>query len=68
MMFAGVLILLVGLFVMASAVKNWDWYFNHRRACFIAMIFGRQGARIFYGIIGVVLVLFGVMLTLVGLM
>ena len=42
-----------GLFTLSASVFNWDWYFNHRKARFLVDLVGRNGARAFYGLIGV---------------
>ncbi len=59
-MIAGVLLILAGLFTLAGVIQNWNWFFNSRRARFIVAIFGREGARIVYGILGIVMVVFGI--------
>ncbi len=55
----GLLIIGGGSFSLCAAIFDWDWYMNHRKARFIVKIFGRQGARTFYGILGVVLIILG---------
>ena len=50
---------LVGLFVIAAAAGNWNWYFEHPKARFFVNRFGRQGARLFYLSMGCVLILLG---------
>ncbi len=50
----------VGAFSASCAVANFDWFMNHRKARFIARIFGKNGARIFYVLLGVGLVGLGV--------
>lgn len=44
---------------------DWDWFMNSRRARFFVKVFGRMGARIFYGLLGAAFVIFG-LLTLFG--
>lgn len=44
-----------GAFTVLGAVMDWDWFMNSRRARFFVMIFGRTGARIFYGILGLII-------------
>jgi Immunity protein 17 len=48
-----------GAFCLAASFQNWDWFFNNWRARIMVSIFGRGGARIFYGILGGFLVLLG---------
>ena len=54
-----VLVIAAGAFSLAGSILNWDWFFNNRRATVMVSIFGRMGARIFYGILGSALVLGG---------
>ena len=44
-----------GLFSIAAAVLDWDWFFNNSRAQFFIKIFGnsRRNARIFYILLGI---------------
>jgi hypothetical protein len=54
------LILLIGLFAICGGAFNWDWFMEHRKAAFITLLFGgRTGARIFYIVLGLLLVLGG---------
>lgn len=48
-----VLFILVGVFSVLASVKNWNWFFNNRKARPFVHIFGRTGARIFYTLIGI---------------
>ena len=50
------LVMFAGVFSIAGAVKDWDWFMNNRRAALFVSLFGRQGARVFYGVLGVVLI------------
>lgn len=49
------LILGAGLFTIAGAALNWNWFMNSRRARFFVGLFGRNGARIVYLILGLFL-------------
>ena len=40
----------VGLFVLISSIKNWDVFFESFTAKFTVDLFGRNIARIFYGV------------------
>ncbi|WP_347179146.1 immunity 17 family protein [Roseofilum casamattae] len=62
----GFVIVAVGAFSLAGAIFNWDWFMNSRKARFIVKILSRRGARIFYGLLGVVFIAIGV-LTLMGI-
>tara|TARA_Y100001968_G_C19352372_1_gene715332 strand:+ start:305 stop:502 length:198 start_codon:yes stop_codon:yes gene_type:complete len=53
--------ILAGLFTLFAAQSNWNWFWNHPRAKGIIWIFrGRKGARVFYLIIGVALLVGGI--------
>lgn len=54
------IIVACGIFSICGAVFNWDWYFNNRKARGVVAIFGRTGARIFYTILGVVIIVMGI--------
>lgn len=60
----GLFIVAAGLFSLAGGVYNWEWFMNHRKARFMSTILSRTGARIFYVILGLVLVGFGILITL----
>ena len=46
---------------MAGAICDWDWYMNSRKARFFVSILSRNGARIFYGLLGLAFVVVGVL-------
>jgi hypothetical protein len=54
----------IGVFSISGGVFNWDWFMNHRKAWLFVKIFGRTGARIFYGLLGTFLVVVGVVMGL----
>ena len=56
-MFKGLFAILAGLFTIFCAAKDFDWFMNHHKARFFVNIFGRDGARVFYGILGVILIM-----------
>jgi immunity protein 17 of polymorphic toxin system len=60
---AGLLLVGAGIFTLCGAGFDWEWFMNHRKARLFVMLFGRMGARIFYGILGLVLVVMGALLT-----
>jgi hypothetical protein len=53
-----------GLFSLISSVLNFDWFFNSRRAATFVSMFGRTGARVFYGLLGLGLVVCGAIIFL----
>jgi hypothetical protein len=42
-----------GVFVIAAAVFDWNWFFSNWRARFFVNLLGRDGARLFYAGLGV---------------
>jgi uncharacterized membrane protein YuzA (DUF378 family) len=59
-MITGIVCVLCGLFSIICALKDFDWFMNNRRAAFFVRIFGRGGARVFYILLGIAIVIFGV--------
>lgn len=47
---------LAGTAALLAAVLDWDWFFTARNAQFIVRNVGRQQARWFYGILGLILI------------
>lgn len=60
----GWFISLCGAFAICGAAFDWDWFMNHRKAQMFVSWFGRVGARVFYGLLGTVLVVLGALLAL----
>mgnify|MGYP003482999740 FL=1 len=58
-MIYGIFFVLAGIFSILGAVKNWDFFMNNRKAYIWVKLFGRNGARIFYGILGFVIAIIG---------
>ncbi len=52
-----VLLMLAGAFCIFCSVRNFDWFFNNRKAVPLVKIFGRNGARILYIVLGVFIIL-----------
>jgi hypothetical protein len=44
-----------GIFCIIASILNLNVFFRNRRASFFVNIFGRSGARMFYGLLGVFL-------------
>lgn len=51
-LFVAVFAILAGAFSILASVFNWDFFFENRKAKFFMTVFGRNGARIFYSILG----------------
>ena len=47
---------LAGLTSLLAALLNWDWFFTARNAQLIVRNVGRKRARLFYGILGIILI------------
>jgi len=64
MHYEGLILIGAGLFSAAGGALNWDWFMNNRKASFFVKTLTRNGARIVYVIIGVVLVVIGLLILL----
>lgn len=60
----GLVLVGCGIFSVCGAVFDWEWFINSRKAQFFVTIFGRTGARIFYGILGIAIAIMGALITL----
>lgn len=61
---AGLILMAAGVFSIAGAARDWDFFINSRKARFFVSLFGRNGARIFYGLLGTVITVIGLLITL----
>lgn len=61
-----VAVMLIGAFSLSGAIFNWNWYFENYKAQSIVKVFGRNGARIFYAVLGIVLIVLGLVVLLFG--
>ena len=57
----GLFFVAAGLFSIAGAWFDWNWFMNARKARFMVRILSRNGARIFYGCLGLGLLIFGIL-------
>ncbi|QLG42218.1 immunity 17 family protein [Paenibacillus sp. E222] len=55
-----------GIFSLLGGINNWDWFMKSFRAGLFVKTIGRQGARVVYGLFGIVLITIGVLLLLIG--
>ena len=53
-----------GIFSIAGALFNWDWFMNNSRARGIVDRLGREGARVFYGLLGVFVLILSILMAL----
>ncbi|MBI1345223.1 hypothetical protein GC163_02925 [bacterium] len=58
----GLILVAGGAFSIAGAACDWEWFMNHHKTQFFVAILGRTGARIFYGILGAALAVFGILI------
>ncbi len=58
--FVGSVSIGLGTFVIFAAVFNWDWYCQLGKVHWIESKWGRRGARVFFAMFGVGLVVLGV--------
>lgn len=54
------LFVLVGLLALLAALFNWDWFFMAQNTQFVVANVGRKQARLFYAVIGVLMIATGV--------
>ena len=51
-----------GIFSICGAYFNWDFFFNSSRAWLFVKLFGREGARVVYALLGIFLIIMGFVL------
>lgn len=51
-----VIFLLTGVVTFLSSALDWEWFFTADNSRFVVKHLGRNGARWFYGIVGVLLI------------
>ena len=51
-----VIFLLTGVVTFLSSALDWEWFFTADNSRFVVKRWGRNGARWFYGIVGVLLI------------
>lgn len=56
----GIMFTALGLFSLVAAICNFDWYFQTSGATTFVNRLGRMGARIFYALLGIALMVCGV--------
>jgi small neutral amino acid transporter SnatA (MarC family) len=60
----GLIIVAAGLFSICGAAFDWGFFINSHKARLFVMLFGRTGARIVYGLLGMFLVVLGALIAL----
>jgi hypothetical protein len=48
----GIVTVLIGIYCILAAGFNWNWFFKNSRASGVTSFFQRNGARIFYALLG----------------
>jgi len=56
---ASAFFVLAGLFSFAGAVFDWEWFMTHPRAALFVKLFGRDGTRVVYALLGILLAALG---------
>lgn len=51
---------LAGIVAILAAIFNWKWFFEARNAQFIVRNVGANRARLFYGVLGIILIVMAV--------
>lgn len=46
----------VGLLAVLASLFNWDWFFNAQNSQFIVHNVGRKQARLFYALLGLLMI------------
>ena len=46
----------VGLLAIGASIFNWDWFFQSQNTRFIVSNVGRKQARLFYALLGILMI------------
>lgn len=60
--FVSILFLCIGTFSLTAAIMNWNWFFESVNASIFLRWFGRKGARFFYAILGIIVIVISIMM------
>ena len=47
---------MVGLLAIGASIFNWDWFFQSQNTQFIVSNVGRKQARLFYALLGILMI------------
>ena len=61
MILYSMLCLALGIYFLSSAIGNWNRFWNYPKTRFYVKLFTRQGARYFYGLMGLGLIILGLL-------
>lgn len=53
---ASLLFLILGVLSIVASLFNFNWFFTSENVRFFVKLFGRNGARVFYGVAGVLII------------
>ena len=59
----GLIVVFAGIFTIAAASSDWEWYWNSRKAAAMVGIIGKPASRILYGVLGLALTIGGFVFT-----
>jgi len=59
-LFIAIFSMAAGIFAIIASILNWEFFFNSRKATFFMNVFGRNGTRIFYTLLGVLLIILAI--------
>lgn len=62
----GLLFVGIGIFTAGCAAADFDWFMNNRRAALFVGLFGRNGARVVYGLLGGAFIVGGIGFMIAG--
>ena len=60
--FVGAFAVLSVIVIILGAIFDWDFFFSHWKARRAVNFFGRNGARILYIVLGVIMIFCGIMM------
>jgi hypothetical protein len=56
----------IGIYSIVAAATDWEWFMTHRSASLPVWLLGRTGARLFFVLLGVTFIAFGVVVARLG--
>jgi hypothetical protein len=56
----------IGVYSILAAATDWEWFMTHRSASLPVWLLGRIGARVFFVLLGVAFLVFGVVCARLG--
>jgi len=57
-----IVFILIGVFSAVGGIMDWDWFIDNYRSRTMVNALGRRGARIFYVLVGIATIGFGMAL------